>query len=97
MLTCKDASHLVSHSQDRTLGFRERWELRIHLWMCVNCRRFERQIGLMRRLLRQSARQAEAEAADRQLPAEARERIRQALPSSNGTRTTQPPEKRPSS
>lgn len=79
MLTCKDASHLVSHSQDRTLSFRERWGLRIHLWMCVNCRRFERQIGLMQRLLRQSTRQVEAEVADQQLSAEARERISQAL------------------
>jgi hypothetical protein len=47
--------------------------------MCANCRRFERQIGLMRRLLRQSARSAETEAADLQLSEEAHERIRQAM------------------
>jgi hypothetical protein len=47
--------------------------------MCVNCRRFERQIDLMRRLLRQSTRKAETEAADQHLSAEARERISQAL------------------
>lgn len=79
MLTCKDASRLVSHSQERPLSFRERWGLRIHLWMCANCRRFERQIGLMRRLLRQSARRSEAEVADLELSAEARERISKAL------------------
>jgi len=79
MLTCKDASHLVSHSQDRPLSFRERWELRIHLWLCVNCQQFERQMGLMRRLLRQPTRQAEAETADTPLSAEARERISQTL------------------
>ncbi len=83
MLTCKDASHLVSHSQDRPLSFRERLELRIHLWVCANCRQFERQMGLMRRLLRQPTRQAEAEAeaetADTPLSAEARERISQTL------------------
>ncbi len=79
MLTCKDASHLVSHGQDRALSFRERWGLRVHLWMCGNCRRFERQIALMRRLLRQSDQRAETEVADQALSAEARERISQAL------------------
>jgi predicted anti-sigma-YlaC factor YlaD len=79
MLTCKDASHLVSHGQDRALSFRERWGLRFHLWMCGNCRRFERQIALMRRLLRQSDQRAETEAADQALSAEARERISRAL------------------
>jgi hypothetical protein len=79
MLTCKEASHLVSQNQDRPLSFNERMGLRIHLWMCVNCRRFERQIGLVRRLLRQPIRSAGTEAADTQLSAEARERIRQAI------------------
>lgn len=79
MLTCKDASHLASHRQDRPLSFRERWRLRIHLWMCGNCRRFERQIALMRCLLRQSSRRAEIEVADQVLPADARERIGRTL------------------
>lgn len=79
MLTCKDASHLVSHSQDRPLSFRERWGLRFHLWMCGNCRRFERQIALMRRLLRQSDPRTETEIAEIELSAEARERIGRAL------------------
>jgi hypothetical protein len=87
MLTCKDASHLVSHGQDRALSFRERWGLRFHLWMCGNCRRFERQIGLMRRLLRQPDQRADAEVADQALSAEARERISQALAEQQGHRS----------
>lgn len=79
MLTCKDASHLVSQKQDRPLSFRERWGLRIHLWMCRNCQRFERQITLIRRLLRQSDQSAATEAANQELSAEARERISRAL------------------
>lgn len=74
MLTCKGASHLVSASQDRPLGGVESWRLRIHLWMCINCRRFERQIGLMRRLLRQPCPDAETGAAS-PLSAETHERI----------------------
>jgi hypothetical protein len=79
MLTCKDASRLVSENQERPLGFRERWGLRLHLWMCVSCRRFERQLELMRRLLRLSIHRAEDEADDKNLSPEARERIRKAL------------------
>ncbi|MDP1862530.1 MAG: zf-HC2 domain-containing protein [Thiobacillus sp.] len=55
MLTCQGASHLVSESQDRTLGLFESLGLRMHVWMCINCRRFETQIRQMRRLLRQSS------------------------------------------
>lgn len=78
MLTCRGASHLVSESQDRPLGGFENGRLRIHLWMCINCRRFERQIGLMRRLLRQSGPDAEA-GATRPLSTEAHERISKAI------------------
>lgn len=77
MLTCKDASHLISERLERPLGAREHWGLRLHLWLCANCRRFERQMALLRQALRQLGQRAEAEAAD--LTPEARERIRLAL------------------
>ncbi len=79
MLTCKEASHLISQNQDRSLSLQERWGLRIHLWICANCRRFEHQIDLMQRLLHQATRRAEAELADAQLPENARKRIGQAI------------------
>ncbi len=88
MLTCKDASHLISERQERPLGFRERWSLKVHLWICVNCRRFEQQMTLLRQALRMLGERAEADAAregDRsngdstEFPPEARERIRKAL------------------
>jgi len=83
MLTCKDASHLISESQERPLGILERWGLRLHLWMCISCRRFERQMALMRQALRMLGQRAEADAhgdgnsAD--FPTETRERIHKAL------------------
>lgn len=79
MLTCKDASHLISERLERPLGVRERWGLRLHLWLCANCRRFERQMALLRQALRKLGQRAEAELQDRDLEPEARERIRQAL------------------
>ena len=44
MLTCKDASELLSQAQDRTLGLRERLALRLHLLICDGCTNFS-QIG----------------------------------------------------
>lgn len=79
MLNCKDASHLISRRQERPLSAGERWALRVHLWMCVNCRRFAVQIDLLRRAMRElSARLEDAEYGP-ELSSEARERIRKAL------------------
>ena len=79
MMTCKDASHLISERQDRPLGFRERWSLRMHLWMCVNCRRFARQLALMRQAMRLPGWRAEDDVQGADLTPEARERIRNTL------------------
>jgi len=79
MLTCKDASRLVSERQERSLRFGERWGLRLHLWICVHCRRFEQQLRLLRMALRRLARTEAAVSLSSGLSPEARERIRQAL------------------
>lgn len=79
MLTCKDVSHLISESQERPLGFMERWGLKMHLWMCVSCRRFERQMTLMRQALQMLGKRAEVDTDGSGFPPEARERIRKAL------------------
>jgi len=79
MLTCKDASHLVSENLERRLSFRERWGLRMHLWICVNCRRFERQMNFMHAALRTLGKRAEVADDSTEFPAAARERIRKVL------------------
>lgn len=79
MLTCKDASRLISERQERPLSLRERWGLRMHLWICANCSRFEQQMDLMRQALRKLGQRGMNEAAGSELPAEARERIRKVL------------------
>ena len=43
MLTCQEVTAKASLMVDGELGFRERIALRMHLMMCVNCRRFVRQ------------------------------------------------------
>lgn len=79
MLKCKDATRLVSQGLERPLGFRERWALRLHLWICDNCRRFERQMRLLRQALGYLARRMETQSQGPDLSPAARERIRKAL------------------
>ncbi len=43
MLTCQEVTAKASLMVDGELGFRERIAMRMHLMMCVNCRRFARQ------------------------------------------------------
>ncbi|MCX7155729.1 MAG: zf-HC2 domain-containing protein [Rhodocyclales bacterium] len=48
MLSCKQATELMSHEQDRTLALSERIGLRLHLWICAGCANYRRQIGVLR-------------------------------------------------
>lgn len=52
MLNCKEASQLISQSLDRPLSLAERWQLKIHLWMCDACRRFKQQLNQLRQHLK---------------------------------------------
>jgi hypothetical protein len=79
MLTCQEAARLMSKQLERPLGVRERWELRLHLWFCVNCRRCERQLAVLRLGLRQLGQRAAADLHGADLSPAARERIRAAL------------------
>jgi hypothetical protein len=45
MLTCKQASQLVSQSLDRPLSWSERMQLRFHLLICNVCRHFKQQLN----------------------------------------------------
>ena len=44
MLSCKETSLLVSQALDRKLTWSERVGVRLHLWICAQCRRYERQL-----------------------------------------------------
>jgi predicted anti-sigma-YlaC factor YlaD len=51
MLSCKEATQLVSQGLDRRLGFFERAALRVHLAICHGCRNFSRQMALLRKAM----------------------------------------------
>ena len=53
MLSCKDATHLLSDAQDRKLALAERLQLKMHLAVCVGCTRYKQQIAFIRRACRE--------------------------------------------
>ena len=53
MLSCKEATRLVSQGLDRRLPFGRRVALRVHLAICGGCTNFSNQMQFMRDAVRQ--------------------------------------------
>ncbi|MAG66477.1 anti-sigma factor family protein [Pseudomonas sp.] len=53
MLKCKDLVALSSDLLDGELTLKQRIAVRMHLAMCVHCRRFIRQLRVSQRVIRQ--------------------------------------------
>ena len=51
LLTCKEASRLISQGLDRRLGFTDRIGLRLHLLICDGCANFSKQVKFVRRAI----------------------------------------------
>jgi hypothetical protein len=54
-LSCDESSRLVSDDLERPLSRTERLALCLHLMVCNRCRRFRRNLKLLRELLRRRA------------------------------------------
>jgi hypothetical protein len=72
---CKSAIRLQSEALDRRLPLLTRTGLRLHLWLCIWCSRYGKQI----KILRTVAQNCDDRVPGQALPAEARERIKRAL------------------
>jgi hypothetical protein len=48
LLSCKDASRLISRMQDEELSAIRRWMLGMHLRACDGCTRFKVQLAFVR-------------------------------------------------
>lgn len=51
LVSCKEASRLLSQREERTLALADRIKLRLHLSVCVACTRFARQLVVIRRAM----------------------------------------------
>lgn len=56
MLSCKDATRLMSEAQDRKVSLSERMQLEIHLAICRGCRNFQGQMDFLRQACKRYAR-----------------------------------------
>lgn len=52
MLSCRDATRLMSEGLDRPLGAAERFTLLMHVAMCRACRNTREQFAVLRRIAR---------------------------------------------
>jgi hypothetical protein len=52
MLNCKNATRLISESQERTLLMREKMPLKVHVLMCAACNNFRLQIPFLSQAMR---------------------------------------------
>jgi hypothetical protein len=74
MLTCKQASQLISQSLDHPLSWPQKVKLRLHLLMCTPCTRFKQQLNVLRVALRR-IRNATENDQNMQLPLDVKDRI----------------------
>ena len=51
--TCREVHRLVSEGMDRDLSLVERTRMRLHLMVCEACTRFNGQMGLLRKAMRE--------------------------------------------
>ena len=51
MISCKDASRLLSQAMDTRLPLGSRVRLRVHLLICDACTNFSKQLALLRRAI----------------------------------------------
>jgi predicted anti-sigma-YlaC factor YlaD len=52
--TCKEIHRLTSEGMDRPLSTVEKIRMRLHLLVCEACRSFGKQMGLIRRAMREA-------------------------------------------
>ncbi len=80
MLTCQQASQLISQSLDHPLSWYELMQLRLHLMMCGACNRFRKQLNVLLVGLHKIRTNIENDSAI-QLPLDAKTRIVEKLKS----------------
>lgn len=74
MLTCKQASQLISQSLDHPLSWSQKVKLRLHLLVCIPCNQFKQQLKLLRVAL-QRIKNATENDQNIQLPLDVKDRI----------------------
>lgn len=72
MLSCDEASFLMSKKYDTKISFRERFRLRMHLFSCYLCRRYEKQLTQLNRVVDDFKNSCDHSACQHSMPNEAK-------------------------
>ncbi|RUM44271.1 MAG: zf-HC2 domain-containing protein [Desulfocapsa sp.] len=78
LFSCKKVSALISESMDHKLPIYKRLGIQFHLMMCALCRRYRKQLLLLRSVFREREDEQEETHCD-VLPADARQRIEKVI------------------
>lgn len=89
MLSCKQASQIISQSLDRPLTMRERFALKLHLLICKYCKRFSQQIQTLRVAMNQMINSIENDNTT-EMPSTVKERIANTVEAATLTNRAQP-------
>ena len=89
MLSCKQASQIISQSLDRPLTMRERFALKLHLLICKYCKRFSQQIQTLRVAMKQMISSIENDNTI-EMPSTVKERIANTVEAATLTNRAQP-------
>ncbi len=81
MLSCKNASQLISKSLDGPLTIQERFALKLHLLICKYCKRFSQQLQTLRVALKLATSTIENDDTIK-MPSETKNRLMQSIESS---------------
>jgi hypothetical protein len=82
MLTCKQASQIISQSLDNPLLWSDRMRLKFHLFICDACSRFGHQLHLLANAVKRIKNETENDSTI-QLSLEAKAKILNAIASKN--------------
>ena len=81
MLSCKNASQIISQSLDRQLTMQERFALKLHLLICKYCKRFSQHMQTIRVALKLATHAIENDDTIT-MPSETKKRLMQSIESS---------------
>ena len=76
--TCPEVIRILSLGMDKPLPLSTRIKLRVHYLMCSFCERYAKQLNYMREVSREFPEKI-GEVSDTTLPAEAKQRLKEAL------------------
>jgi len=81
MITCKEATFLISKDQQDELKSSEWFKLKFHLMMCRYCRRFSVQIAFIHKAIKRMRQRVEKQGVEMHLTDEQKQRMRQKITS----------------